>query len=155
MQILQIKHLWIRKTNLICCESCVGIFFWPHEIPNRVNSYWNDWILPAKLTKCELNFPGWKWMHWSSSRYLLFRCGEQLAGVWSLSPWVCMACCTCLRNSPGQPKPRKEPWRDSLWNTPPRNFKWSSVSPAQTAATKCNSRSSSGYSHPSPFEIRV
>lgn len=45
-----------------------------------------------------------------------------------------------MKDSPGPPRPRKEPWRNSLWITPPRNFKWSSVSPAQTAATKCSSK---------------
>ncbi len=125
-----LKFGWFH-TEWLGCEFVIATRW---EIPNPK--------IPTKLPKWLYMWRpmGCIWMHEFISLPSV-RCGERLAGMWSLSPWVCTARCTCMKDSPGPPRPRKERWRNSLWITPPRNFNWSSASPAQTAATKCSSES--------------
>lgn len=68
------------------------------------------------------------------------RSGKQWVGVWLPCQWVCTGSSTSTSGSPGPPRPRREPSRDSLWTMPVRNCSLLSATQVLTAATKSSSK---------------
>lgn len=136
----RIKQWWHKRSSW--CPWWTTWLLSPLARPWASSSseeWWEDWILNCWESVVSVVLCRQKW-HKLEECLSVYRCGGWWAGVWSLSPWVSMERCTCMKDSPGPPKLKKELWRDSLWIMPQTSWKWSSVSPAQTAVIRFSSK---------------